>query len=208
VLLIALSAVLGVLAAPAPPDVAAGRPAGAPELGCRDRITGAFTQVGDKVTPFRFRFQPRHDTRFGPLSLSGAADYGRPGAWESLVREDSWPKTIALVRRGRTVTLEVPREQRSWMRLEYAHTAPAAHAVTLRGCRRRASRAAQRRECGPGSRATCTTGPTPFGGGFTIDYARAPRQGRCAELIVWVRGRAEPLRRGIFGAPCPPSPVA
>jgi hypothetical protein len=209
VLLIALSAVLGALAAPAPAEATTGPLAGAEQLGCRERITGAFTQVGDRVTPYRFRVQPRHDTRFGPLALSGAADYGARGAWDALVRDDMWPKTIALVRRGRTVTLEVPREQRGWMRLEYARTAASPYAVTLSGCRRGLStRAAQRQECGAGSRETCTRGPTPFSGGFTIDYARAPRQGRCAELIVWVQGRAEPMRRGIFRAPCRASPVA
>jgi hypothetical protein len=40
----------------------------------------------------------------------------------------------------------------------------------------------------------CRSGPTFFSGGFEIDYAKAPQQGRCAELIVWVRGEQEPHR--------------
>jgi hypothetical protein len=57
---IALTAVAGALAgsAPAAPDDAV-------ELRCRDRVTSAFTQVGDRVTPYRFRVRPRHDVRFG-----------------------------------------------------------------------------------------------------------------------------------------------
>ena len=189
--------------APGRTAAAAAPPAGAPVRDCRDRITGAFTQVGGRTRPYRFAFRPRQDTIFGPLALSGAAGYGDPAAWEALVRDDGWTKTVALVRRGARVTLEVPREQRAWMTTEYAHSDAGAHAVTLAGCPRDATRA----DCGRGPRDTCARGPTPFSGGFTIDYARAPRQGRCAELIVWVQGRPEPLRKRVFrprGIACPP----
>lgn len=195
------------LAAPAVPltAVADGRPAREPPadtplLDCRDRITGAFTQVGDKITPYRFRVRPRHDTRIGPIAFSGARDLGTRATYDAMVRDDQWLKTIALVRRGARVTLEVPRAQRSWMRLEYAE---GVHAATLEGCPRRPSAEA----CGPGPRDTCARGPTPFSGGFTIDYDAAPRQGRCAELIVWVEGREQPLRGRVFrprGVACPP----
>ena len=50
-------------------------------------------------------------------------------------------------------------------------------------------------------RRTCRSRVTPFSGGFEIDYAEAPRQGRCAELIVWVAGEREPRRGRVFGAP-------
>jgi hypothetical protein len=189
--------------APERTAAAAAPPGDAPVRDCRDRITGAFTQVGGRTRAYRFRVRPRHDTVLGPLALSGAADYGLPGQWDALIRDDTWPKTIAMVRRGARVTLEVPAEQRAWMVMEYAHTSSSPHAVTLRGCPRRATEAA----CGPGSRQTCARGPTPFSGGFTVDYARAPLQGRCAELIVWVQGRPEPLRKRIFrprGVACPP----
>jgi hypothetical protein len=155
------------------PTAAAAPPEGAPVRDCRDRITGAFTEVNGVRRAYRFAFQPRHDTIFGPLALSGAAGYGRPGEWDALIRNDTWPKTVALVRRGARVTLEVPADQRSWMHLEYGGD----DAITLAACRRRL---------------------TPFGGGFTIDYARAPRQGRCAELIVWVDGSDVPWRERLF----------
>jgi hypothetical protein len=100
--------------------------------------------------------------------------------------------------------LLVPLEQRSWMRLAYAHRRRGTAAVTLRACRHRRSRAAQRRECRwaegvlPGSAkddyTACRSGATFFSGGFEIDYDDAPRQGRCAELIVWVKGEQEPER--------------
>lgn len=40
----------------------------------------------------------------------------------------------------------------------------------------------------------CRTGPTFFNGGFEIEYDEAPQQGRCAELIAWVKGEGEPRR--------------
>ena len=115
-------------------------------------------------------------------------------------------KSVARVRGGAQVTLEVPPEQRPWMRLRYARRRDGAAAVTLRACRHRRSRAARRRECvwaegiaGPpgsvrGDYTACRAGPTFFNGGFEIDYAEAPQQGRCAELIVWVKGEQEARR--------------
>jgi hypothetical protein len=162
---------------------AAGRPAaaqaGPPDAvvrGCGDRITGAFTEVNGVRRTYRFRVRPRHDTRIGPVAFAGMKDAGRPAEWAYYVREDQWLKSVALVRRGERVTLEVPREQRAWMRLEYGGR----HAVTLAACRNRL---------------------TPWSGGFTVDYARAPRQGRCAELIVWVDGEDAPRRERLFAPP-------
>lgn len=176
-------------------DTAAEPPADAPVLDCRDRITGAFTKVSGKVTPYRFRARRRHDTVIGPVAFSGARDLGRRSHYDAAVREDQWLKTVAMVRRDARATLEVPEEQRSWMRMEYAHGAPGAgHAVTLQGCRRPPTRA----ECGRRPWDTCARDRTPFSGGFTIDYATAPHQGRCAELLVWVEGREQPRRERIF----------
>lgn len=45
-----------------------------------------------------------------------------------------------------------------------------------------------------GDYTACRTGPTFFNGGFEIDYDEAPQQGRCAELIAWVKGEGEPRR--------------
>ena len=146
---------------------------------CRDRITGAFTEAGGVRRPYRFRVRPRHDTRIGPVAFAGMREAGRPAEWDYYVREDQWLKSIAMVRRGERVTLEVPAEQRAWMHLEYGGD----RAVTLAACRNRL---------------------TPWSGGFTIDYARAPRQGRCAELIVWVDGEPAPRRKRLFvpAGPC------
>ena len=176
-----------------PPAAAAAGPPDAVVRDCRDRITGAVTIVGGTRRPYRFRVRRRHDTQIGPVAFSGAADSGRAAEWAYYVREDQWLKTIALVRRDARVTLEVPPSQRSWMRLAYG----AERAVTLAGCRRPAGR----RECAPGPRTTCRSAVTPFSGGFEIDYAAAPRQGRCAELSVWVAGQDEPLRERVFSPP-------
>jgi hypothetical protein len=179
--------------------MAGGGPPDAPVLGCRERISGAEIRTGGRSRPAPFLVRPAHDTRIGPVAFSGALDYGRPATWAAMVRDGRWLKSVALVRPGSRVTIVIPREQRGWMRLEYVHGADRpVHAVTLQGCRRRGSAAARRRECGPGPQETCRSGRTPFSGGFTIDYARAPAQGRCAQLIVWVRGRARPLRERLY----------
>ena len=164
-------------------DDAAGRPAAAaagppdaPVRDCGDRIRGGFTEVNGVRRPYRYRVRPRHDTRIGPVGFAGMRDAGRTAEWAYYVREDQWLKSIAMVRRGERVTLEVPREQRAWMRLEYGGK----RAVTLDACDGRL---------------------TVWSGGFTIDYARAPRQGRCAELIVWVDGEAAPRRERLFAPP-------
>jgi hypothetical protein len=189
------------------PAAAPASPARARVLGCRDRISGAEIRTGGRRVAVRFAVRPTHDARIGPVAFSGALDYGRPATWAAMVRGGHWLKSVALVRPGARVTLVIPPEQRAWMRLEYGHGAGRpVHTVTLEGCRRRGSAAARRRECGPGPQETCRAGPTPFSGGFTIDYARAPAQGRCAELIVRVAGRDRPLRERLYvprSAACP-----
>jgi hypothetical protein len=160
--------------------------------GCAERIGGA---------------SPRRDgdTVVGPLRFN-MRSYSRPRAWRQMVESGQWLKAVARVRAGARVTLVVPPGQRSWMRLAYAHRRGGAAAVTLRACRHRRSPAARRRECvwaegvtGPPGQVrddytACRTGPTFFSGGFDIDYGEAPKQGRCAELIVRVEGEKEPHR--------------
>jgi hypothetical protein len=182
-------------------EPAVDRPPAAVVLDCRDRITGAWIIRGGRRIAERWEVDRRADTVIGPVAFSGATAAGRSAEWRWYVEADQWLKSIALVRAGEAVTLEVPAEQRGWMRMEYAHVRGSAHAVTLRGCRRRTSTAGRRRECGRGPRTTCWPRRTPFSGGFTIDYAHAPRQGRCAELIVWVAGRERPLRERLFSPP-------
>jgi hypothetical protein len=174
-------------------------PPRAPVRGCRGRIG---------VTRQKTR---EDDTVVGPLRFN-MSGYSPLPAWRRMVSEDQWLKSVARLRAGAQVTLEVPREQRSWMRLEYAHRrgGRGVRAVTLRACRHRRSRAAQRRECGwaegvigrPGQvrddYRSCRAGPTFFSGGFTIDYETAPQQGRCAELIVWVKGERQQHRVGLL----------
>lgn len=136
----------------------------APVARCRDSITAAGPHdpiVADDAT----------DNVVGPVRFSGLRTYTD---WAWLVREDQWIKTIAVLDAGLRVTLEVPPEQRGWMRVDYG--GHGGRAVTLQACRRR---------------------PTAYAGGFTIDYAKAPDEGRCAELIVW---GDEPLRGRLFAA--------
>ena len=155
--------------------------------GCASRISGdSSRRDGDTVIgPLRFNMQP-----YSPLR-----------EWRRLVRDGQWMKSVARVRAGGQVTLVVPPEQRPWMRLAYAQRRGGKAAVTLRACRHRRSRAARRRECvwAGGDYTACRSGPTFFSGGFEIDYAEAPQQGRCAELIVWVKGEQEPHRVRLLG---------
>jgi hypothetical protein len=129
-----------------------GTPPNAPVARCRDSITAAGPHdplVVDDDT----------DNVAGPVRFVGLRTYDD---WAGLVREDQWIKSIAMIDAGLRVTLEIPREQRDWMRLAYGGRGRSA--VTLEACRRRT---------------------TAYAGGFTIEYAQAPEQGRCAELIVW-----------------------
>ena len=167
-----------------PGAIAESEPPSAPVRGCASRIDGS--------TPRR-----ESDTIIGPLRFN-MQDYSPLRAWRELVRRDQWLKSPARVRAGGQVTLVVPPEQRPWMHLAYAHSRSGTAAVTLRACRHIRSRAARRRECvwteGLAGYKACRSGPTFFSGGFQIDYDEAPEQGRCAELIVWVRGQQEPHR--------------
>ena len=177
---------------PEPVPIAENEPPRAQVRGCVSRISGGVVrQDGDTIIgPLRFNMQ----------------SYSPRREWRRQVRSGQWLKSPARVRAGAQVTLVVPPEQRTWMRLRYAHGRDGVAAVTLRACRHRRSRAAQRRECRwaegvagpPGSvrsdYTACRSGPTFFSGGFEIDYAKAPQEGRCAELIVWVKGQQEPHR--------------
>jgi hypothetical protein len=175
-----------------PAAIAESQPPRAEVRGCAARIDGGSKRLdGDTIIgPLRFNMQP-----YGPLR-----------AWRRQVRDGQWLKSPARLRAGGQVTLVVPPEQRPWMRLVYAHRHGGAAAVTLRACRHRSSHAARRHECvwaegvvgSAGSvrddYTACRSGPTFFSGGFEIDYDEAPHQGRCAELIIWVKGEREPHR--------------
>jgi hypothetical protein len=169
---------------------AGSKPPRAVVRGCEDRIGAG--------GPWQGR---GGDTIIGPLRFN-MQGYSPMRAWRQMVRAGQWLKSVARLRAGGQVTLVVPPEQRSWMRLAYAHhhRRGGVAAVTLRACRHRRSLEARRKECvwadGASERdyASCRTGPTRFSGGFEIDYAEAPEQGRCAELIVWVKGEQEPHR--------------
>jgi hypothetical protein len=130
-----------------------GLPPRAPVARCRDSITAA----GPHDPVFA---DDETDRVAGPVRFAGLRTY--EAEWAALVADDQWLKSIAMLDAGTRVTLEIPREQRDWMRVDYGGRG--GRAVTLQACRRRA---------------------TLFAGGFTIDYAEAPQQGRCAELIVW-----------------------
>jgi hypothetical protein len=152
--------------------VLAAEPPPPPVLTCRDRITSAVVISNGEKTPYTFEVHPKHDGVFGPVAFSGLKDYAR--SFDTLVARHQWMKSIALVKAGRRATLVVPVEQRGWMQLEYGHGA-GRHRITLKACAHEL---------------------TPFSGGFTIDYAHAPDQGRRAELIVRSGGRE--LRHRLF----------
>jgi hypothetical protein len=169
-------------------------PPQAPVRGCRGRIEGPRT-----ITP------QRGDTVLATLALSAL-----PATYRDLAsRPESWRpappygmpviKVIAVLRAGTRVTLVVPREQRPWMKLLYTRRERAgAHTVTLQACKRLASGPALRRECRWRPYRACRSRYTNFSGGFALDFATARRRGLCAELIVWVEGTGQPLRKRLF----------
>jgi len=114
------------------------------------------------------------DKVVGPLRIVGLGLY--EADWRAIVDDDQWMKAPALVEPRAAVTLVIPRAQRAWNHVSYGGRGGSA--VTLRACARR----------------------TVFAGGFTIDYAKAPREGRCAELIVWGSGPAKRVR--LFDSLC------
>jgi hypothetical protein len=144
---------------------------------CRGRIGGAVTVAPDGAQrQHRFHVGP-FDLRVGPIAFAGLRRVRERAVWDDYVARDQWIKAVALVRPGRRVTLTVPEEQRSWMHLKYGGR----FKITLVGCRH-------------------LKGPTPFSGGFDIDFAAAPQEGRCANLIVSTPGR-EPRRVLLFAEP-------
>jgi hypothetical protein len=162
---------------------------------CRERITDAVTVAPDGTRHHhRFRVGPA-DLRVGPIAFGGLERVRDRSVWDDYVARDQWIKSVALVRPGARVTLTVPDDQRAWMRMKYG----GADAVTLVGCRHLRNARARRRECGRVTR-TCRRGPTPFSGGFDIDFAAAPQEGRCATLLVSTPGH-EPRRVLLFARP-------
>ena len=143
-------------------------------LGCDDRIPSAFRQsAGGARVEERFAFDRRRDGVFGPVAFRGLRTM-TDRVWDDFAARDQWLKALTIVRPGARATVEVPRAQRPWMRLAY-HSA-GRYRVTLKACRRGEG------ESGP-------SGNTAWSGGFDIDYAKAPKQGRCAKLIVRTGGR-------------------
>jgi hypothetical protein len=166
--------------------------------GCRDRVEGG------KLTPDR-----PEDTIIGPMAFMAL-----PGTYRSFARTPDrrlmpapgvgMPamKAVGVLEAGARVRLVVPRKQRRWMKViyDFPHHR-GGHAVTLQACRQRSSRRARRRECGWRPDLACRWCYTQFSGGFGLDFANAPRRGRCAKLVVHVAGKEEPLTRRLFGPP-------
>jgi hypothetical protein len=151
---------------------------------CRERVEGG------KRVPNR-----TVDTVIGPVAFIRLPMVYRKEA----SRPDSELISIGLLRAGARVTLEVPRSQRRWLKLLYDYPDfKGAYAITLQGCRRLYSARARRCECGWRPYDACRWRYTQFTGGFRIDYANAPRRGRCAELVVRAKAEREPLREFLF----------
>ena len=150
--------------------------AAAPVLGCDDRIPSAFRQMtGGPRIEERFDIDRRSDRVFGPLAFSGLRDYVKQ--WDRMVEQDQWIKSIAVMRPGRRVTVIVPRRQRGWMKLTWGN----GYAATFKSCKRGEG------ESGP-------SGNTAWSGGFEFDYAKAPKQGRCAKIRLRYDGRTRTRR--------------
>jgi hypothetical protein len=147
--------------------------AAAPVLGCDAAIPSAFQEFPDgRRIEDTFEVRRAHDQVFGPLALRGLRDYTERGM-QDMADRDQWMKTIALVRPGRRVSLTIPVSQRAWMRFAYGD---ARYRVIFRAC--------------GGERNSA------WAGGFDIDYAKAPQNGRCARLAVRAGDRV--IRKRLF----------
>ena len=190
--MVASVVVLGVVTAALAVTTAA-PPAPEPR-GCRDRVEGPL------IVP-----EPPGDTVIGPMAMIGLPgvyrDYASRPDSELRWRDGRMPsmKAIGILRGGKRVRLVVPRRQRRWMEViyDFPHHR-GSKAIVLRACRTRRSRRARKRECGWAPRLACRAGLTQFNGGVGLDFVNAPRRGLCAELIVRVRGRKQPLRERLF----------
>ena len=162
---------------------------------CRERVEGG------KIVP-----NPTVDSVIGPMAFirlpTVYRDYAsRPNSELVPDPDRGMPsmKSIGVLRAGARVTLEVPRSQRRWMKVIYDYpNHRGGHAITLRACKTLRSPRARRRECRWRPDLACRWRYTQFNGGFGIDFANAPRRGRCAELIVWTAGKKEPRREYLF----------
>lgn len=170
--------------------------------GCRERVEGP-----------RLRSSRADDLRIGPLLVPGIVPTYRDYAARPDDELDPLPgvglpvmKLPVELRAGARITLQVPAEQRRWLRLVYERPARGGTAaITLLACRRVRSAGAQRRECGPLPERrserrwyACRLPATQFSGGFAVDFAGAPRRGACAALDAWSDGWRGPRRVLLF----------
>jgi hypothetical protein len=171
----------------APRGVAEAKEPAAAESASRARVRGCYGRIEGSVEG------PNRDaTVIGPVRFPDlAANYRTVSAHPRIPF-----KAIAVLRPGSSVRLVVPEEQRSWLSIGYNVVKPGVAA--LQACRHFRSRRAQRRECRWGAQTACRSGPTLFSGGFGIRFAQAPERGRCAELIVRVRGEERQRRKYLF----------
>lgn len=153
----------------------------------RAAIWGCDKRIGAVVEP------PGHgDTTIGPVAFKDL-----PQSYRYSSRHPRTPiKAVAVLRPGARVTLAIPLRQRDWLSMGYG--AGRSGKVSLQACRHFRSRRARRSECGNWDHTACISGPTLFSGGFGVRFRQAPRRGRCAELIAWVKGEDQPLRRYLF----------
>ena len=169
--------------------------------GCGDRVEGGYEGVrADDATTIGPVEWPYVATNLRQLLRSGEL---RPPPATGYPYEHYPIKALAFVKAGTTVTLSVPPEQRSYLRLMYGHErAPleGVPEVTLAACRRSTSAARQARECRWTPYQACRGRYTQFAGSILVDFDRAPEQGSCSELVVRESGR-RPVRGRLFAPP-------
>jgi len=163
----------------------------APIRGCEQRVESKVIQPN-----------ARRDSIIGSIAFTGL-----PNVFESVRRDAAERnakgllplKTVTLVDAGTDVTLEIPPEQRQWMRLAYAYglnrdeSRDAETAITLAPCDRSSSGKEQRVECGFSPPRACASGVTQFNGGFLVDFERAGGSVPCASLRFWFESESEPV---------------
>ena len=151
----------------------------APRAGPRADVVTTCAERVEGVSPVR---PPGHrDLIIGPIAFKGlrVASRARPGSYTVVAgrRFGEW-KAAPVLRAGRGVVVEVPRRFRGRLLIQVARHA-AASAVRFE-------------PCASGQRAFAYSGTvgryTAWAGGIVAVRAL------CAELDVWVDGRAQPLR--------------
>ena len=93
-------------------------------------------------------------------------------------------KVLALVKTSDAVAVVVPRSERRWLTLNYRPNQRMESTIRLVPCERSAESKEQIEECDWEPVDACRSGVTQFNGAIVVNFAKAPRNGKCARIRV------------------------